>query len=357
MKKYILVLSLFISTLALAQPPVDKPEDKPGDKSVSNEHLKKKPEEKKKKDKKPRTFRLMGVEASRGHLNYNSDREWSVPSTNSGMYKGLIDDGSIFFSNFGDNTPTIYNSNFSSFADYSTTRRQWENLSGQTNFTTTWGFGKRGSVNQKHVIKIGVGWGYRDYNITGYTKTTFQQTDTLGYYYIGSDTIAQIKDTTAFISTSLSNRASWGHIALSYYYRIHPEEKVSLSFGGGFDAMFGTFSTMGTIGQYNRSSVYGRSVSSGTQWSYYDNQNSIYKATTIGTIDESRFKAFGFRPWVSVRIDYRLSKKIPLLKNINVFADGRYGVEYSTIGKKMHNKAPNYLGLMFGITYNLFKGL
>jgi hypothetical protein len=354
MKKYVLALSLFISALAIAQPPADKPEDKPKDKSVSNEHKKKKPEEK--KDKKPRTFRLIGVEASRGHINYNSSKEWSVPSTKSDMYRGLIDDGSVFFSNFGDNTPTQYNSNYSPLIDYST-RGNWENLSGQTDISTTWGFGKRGNVNQKHVIKIGAGWGYRNFNITGYNKTVFEQRDTLGYYYVGGDTIAQIKDTTVFISTSLENTVNWGHIALSYNYRIHPEEKLSLSIGGGFDALFGTFSTLGTISQYNRSSVYGRSVSSGTEWSYYDNQNSIYKATSLGVVDEKRFKAFGFRPWVSVRIDYRLSKKFPILKNINVFADGRYGIEYSNIGKKMHSKGPNYLGLRFGIAYNLFKGL
>lgn len=351
MKKYVLVLSFFISTLAIAQPPVDKPVDKPEE---TKEKKDDKPKEK--KDKKPRTFRLIGVEATSGNLHYNTEKEWNVPSTTSDIYRGVIDDGSVFFSNFGDNTSTIYNSNYSPLIDYST-RKNWENLSRQTDFTTSWGFGKKGDVNQKHVIKIGAGWGSRNFNITGYNKPLFQQTDTLGYYYVGNDTIAQIKDTAVFISTTLENTVKWANISVSYYYRIHPEEKLSLSIGGGFDAMFGIFSTLGTIGQYNRSSVFGRSVSSGAEWSYYDNQSSIYKTTSIGTVDESRFKAFGIRPWVSMRVDYRLSKKIPVLKNINLFADGRYGVEYSTIGKKMHSKAPNYLGLIIGIAYNFRKGL
>lgn len=351
MKKYVLLLLFFISTLAIAQPPVDKPADKPEE---TKEKKDDKPKEK--KDKKPRTFRLIGVEATSGNLHYNTEKEWNVPSTTSDIYRGVIDDGSVFFSNFGDNTSTIYNSNYSPLIDYST-RKNWENLSRQIDFTTSWGFGKKGDVNQKHVIKIGAGWGSRNFNITGYNKPLFQQTDTLGYYYVGNDTIAQIKDTAVFISTTLENTVKWANISVSYYYRIHPEEKLSLSIGGGFDAMFGIFSTLGTIGQYNRSSVFGRSVSSGAEWSYYDNQSSIYKTTSIGTVDESRFKAFGIRPWVSMRVDYRLSKKIPVLKNINLFADGRYGVEYSTIGKKMHSKAPNYLGLIIGIAYNFRKGL
>jgi len=353
MKKYVLVLSFFISTLAIAQPPVDKPADKPEE---TKEKKDDKPKEK--KDKKPRTFRLIGVEAAKGTQYYKTPGNYNNPFTESGIFRKLISDDSPFFTYFGNNTTSNYGG--SSLADYTYDTKTWFNYSDQTNVTTTWGFGKRGDVNQKHVIKIGAGYSNRSYNSVSYSLTEYQDTDTTGYTYIGSDTVVHIKDTTVSINCSLSNYVKMGQVSLAYNYRIHPEEKLSLSFGGGIDVALGTATILGTIRRTNRSQSYGQSTSINGQnnvWYYYDNQNSISKGTKLGEVEEKRFKAATFRAYVDFRVDYRLSKKFPVLKNINVFVLGRLGKEFSNIGKRYHDSAPTYLGFNLGLTFNFFKGL
>lgn len=356
MKKYVLALSLFISALAIAQPPADKPEDKPKDKSVSNEHKKKKPEEK--KDKKPRTFRLIGLEASTGNQYYASFENSGAPSSTSSIYHKFLPDDSPFFTYFGDNTPT--NNGYSPLyaADYAMYNDRWNSFGGSTDFTTTWGFGKKGDVNQKHVIKIGGGFSDRSYRVLAYSFEEYSDRDTLGYTYIGSDTSVTIKDTSVYVTTQLSNYANLGHILLGYNYRIHPEEKLSLSFGGGMDIAFGTYSVFGDIYRHNDSYVASRPINDGPGgWTNYDYQNSIHKTTLLANIDEKKFKVATFRPYITARVDYRLSKNIPVLKGINLFVEGRYGVEYSNINKIMYSRAPSYLSLKFGVAVNFRKGL
>lgn len=358
MKKYILVLSLFISTLALAQPPADKPEDKPGDKSVSNEHLKRKPEEKKKKDKKPRTFRLIGVEASTGNYYYKNIHEQGRPSTTSDIYSKFIDESSPFFTYFGTNTPTIYDGFSPLTSSVYYPNNKLLNNGTQTDFTTTWGFGKRGDVNQKHVIKIGFGLSDRQYTNTYYNNVLYSDLDTLSYTYLGGDTLANIRDTSSVVAAYINNSISMGHISIAYNYRLHSDEKLSLSFGGGMDLSLGTYRIAGSIDQSSSSFYYTRNISNTPNWYYQDNnQNNISKLTQLANIDETPFKAAMFRPYITVRVDYRLSKKIPILKNINLFVDGRFGKEFSNIGNKMLDKSPTFYSLKFGVAFNFFKGL
>ena len=347
MRIYILALSLFVSTLAIAQPPVDKPADKPEE---TKEKKDDKPKEK--KDKKPRTFRLIGVEASAGNVYYGGN---STPSTTSGMYKGFIDKDSPFFSIFGENATTNYGYNYLSL-DYQD-RGRWHHYANQYDFISTWGFGKKGDVNPKHVIKIGAGFGNRSYNTVDYYKDEFSQIDTIGYTYIGNDTVVTIKDSSVFVGASISNYARLGHVSLAYNYRLHADEKLSLSFGGGMDIGFGTLEVLGVINRYTERRIYGRTLNGQPGWNYYDHENYINKSNLLGNIDNNRFKVASFRPYVNLRVDYRLSKKLPLLKNINVFVDGRWGKEFSTMNKKMYANTPTFISWRVGIAYNFRKGL
>lgn len=351
MKKYLLALSLLFATLVVAQPPVKTADDKPKE---TKEKKQDKPKEK--KEKKDRTFRLLGVDASRGNLYYNTGREGFKPTTTSGMYKGFIDKDSPFFTFFGNNTPTGYGYGYIYFADYYYNRK-WENESQQTNFTTTWGFGKKGNVNQRHVIKIGAGYATRSYSSVSYTHSDYHSTDTTGYSYVNGDTIAFIKDSSSAKTCMLSNYVSMGQVSLAYNYRLHPEEKLSLSFGGGIDLGIGVYKVSGDIRQESSGNSYGMSTSTTSPWHYYNTQGYNSKSSTLATVDEARFKAVTFRPYINVRLDYRLSKNFPVLKHINIFVDGRWGKEFSNINKKMYAKSPTYLGLSFGIAYTFHKGL
>lgn len=351
MKIYLLALSLLFTTLAMAQPPVKTADDKPKE---TKEKKQDKPKEK--KEKKDRTFRLIGVDASIGNLYYNTGREGYKPTTTSGMYKGFIDKNSPFFTYFGNNTPTSYGGSYLYIADYYNNKR-WANESQQYNFTTTWGFGKKGNVNQRHVIKIGAGYANRSYNGTAYTLYDYSSTDTTGYSYVNGDTIAFIKDTSSAKMCTLSNYVSMGQVSLAYNYRLHPEEKLSLSFGGGVDIAMGVFEIFGYLNQELSSRSYEVSTSSTSPWYYYANQGNTYKSSNLAIISDSKFKAVTFRPYINARIDYRLSKNFPILKHINIFVDGRWGKEFSNINKKMYAKSPTYLGLSFGIAYTFHKGL
>jgi hypothetical protein len=346
MKKIILALFLMASVSAFAQTQPTQPAN--GQPTVETKEKKEKKdkaekERKEKKEKKPRTFRLIGVEASRGNNRFQ--REDAV-GTKGNMYEGFIEDGSPFFTYFN-NSNTFYSRN-----DY----YLWEYASRQTDFTTTWGFGKRGDVNQKHVIKIGGGYASRYYPTAQYSAIQYFSRDTIGFEYIGNDTVAFIKDTSSFYNSSLQNTLKMGHVNVAYAYRLFPNEKLSLSLGGGVDIGLGTITIDGDIDFFTRSISYGRSIT-GNSWNYNDYENNTSNSKQIVQIDEKRFKAFMFRPYLSARIDYRISKKFPLLKHINMFTEGRFGMEFSNLNKKFYDGPPPTISLRLGIAYNLFKGL
>lgn len=338
MKHLILAAIICVSFNAMAQQTPDSLKTDKGRKEQSRDDKK----DKKPKEKKERKMWLIGVEASRGNYRYNVE----YPQSDGSIYKSLLDKDSPFFNYFG-NTKTIYSGN---------TFNNWNYNSRQVDFTTTWGFGKKGDVRQRHVVKFGAGFSSRGYPTTMYSALQYSQRDTTGYTYVGNDTVAFIKDTSSYYFATILSSVKMGHVNVAYAYRLFPLEKLSLSLGGGVDIGMGEITVKGDADFNARSTTYGQSIS-GQGWSYNNYEDHNSKVQEVFVIEEKRFKAFVFRPYLSARVDYRLSKNFPLLKHINLFTEGRFGVEFANLNKKFYDGPPPTFAVRIGVSYTFFKGL
>lgn len=221
-----------------------------------------------------------------------------------------------------------------------------------TNLTAGFTIRNQGVHNRRHTVNIGLSY-------TDDYATMIARYNNYNYYYANL-----YSPTQPWVATvdSVVQYSYWGELNtqnllgnISYTYTIKPERKLSV----GFTAGFGIGGALTSRFDYYQSSVSsfqlsgitdtttGEEVSFGTFPFGFNNSQSEFQSLSL-----TAKKSFVFSPYLSVLVNYRLSKKLPVLRNISLFAEGRVGtklVRYKDAGMLNYYNAGFNIGLCYYI--------
>lgn len=221
-----------------------------------------------------------------------------------------------------------------------------------TNLTAGFTIRNQGVHNRRHTINIGLTY-------TDDYATMIARYNNYKYYY--ADLYSPTQPWVATVD-SVVQYNYWGELNtqnllgnISYTYTIKPERKFSVGFTAGFGIGGALTSTFGyyqsATSTFQVSSITDTTTGQQISWDSFP-FSFVGNTYQYNEVTLRAQKPFVFNPYLSVLVNYRLSKKIPVLRNIALFAEGRISskmVRYKNAGMFNYYNAAFNIGLCYYI--------
>ncbi|UPT67578.1 MAG: hypothetical protein M0D57_02575 [Sphingobacteriales bacterium JAD_PAG50586_3] len=206
---------------------------------------------------------------------------------------------------------------------------------------------KEGKYNSHHIFSIGLSNQKRTLLNGQFMRT--ERTgikDTLYNAFVyNSDTSDVISDTTRIWLSQTQIDVSQILFNINYQYKIYPLERASISFGAGIEAGVGY-----------KGHFLGKNKSFDRIDYFPDLMGTIYAGQYYSEINAKTSRnqfagSISVRPYINAAISWRLSKKAPVLKNINAFVQGRLGWDSTKLKTTAAAYNNLFVSTTFGISY------
>lgn len=202
---------------------------------------------------------------------------------------------------------------------------------------------KKGQYNPHHVFSAGLSSQNRNLLSGDFRARSGNTTiDTSGYVVYFQDTTQIANYSTSYNVSQTRVKSKQLQLNIGYQYKFFPSDKFNVSLGPRISAgyVYKGFFSGKNFSYTSIESITFSGIQAGVFYNTYNQKN--YRKTYSG----------GFNAVLSaeVALGWRLSKTLPVLKNINVTATGRFG--WDTIKMKNSSFYGNlYYYTTFGISY------